>query len=176
VHTGCPGTTANQLACNDNSCAAQSQIHTFAASGNSYWIRVSGAAGATGYFQMTVTGPACAYAGDCNGNGIPDECEPDCNGNGQPDDCDIASGFSQDADGDGIPDECQSRLGDLNCDGVTNGYDIDPFVLALVDADQYAAAFPDCDRENADCNADGVINGYDIDPFVQILIGAKTRP
>lgn len=39
-------------------------------------------------------GPLCA---DCNVNGIPDECEPDCNNNGCPDGCDIAPGiaFSQ---------------------------------------------------------------------------------
>ncbi len=43
---------------------------------------------------------------DCNGNGIPDECEPDCNENGIPDDCDIASGFSQDCNNNGVPDEC----------------------------------------------------------------------
>lgn len=29
-------------------------------------------------------------SGDCNGNGLPDECEPDANGNGQPDDCEFA--------------------------------------------------------------------------------------
>jgi hypothetical protein len=54
---------------------------------------------------------------DCNGNGIPDECdiddgEPDCNGNGVPDECDIAGGFSWDHDGDGVPDECQVDCND----------------------------------------------------------------
>jgi hypothetical protein len=61
--------------------------------------------------------------------------------------------------------------GDLNCDGALNGYDIDPFVLALIDAAAYAATFPDCDRTLADINGDGAINGYDIDPFVQLLTG-----
>ncbi|MEM1452224.1 MAG: hypothetical protein AAGI22_24165 [Planctomycetota bacterium] len=46
-------------------------------------------------------------AEDCDGNGIPDACQPDCNANGVADSCDIASGTSPDANGDGIPDECQ---------------------------------------------------------------------
>ena len=74
---------------------------------------------------------------DCNGNFIPDECEPDCNGNGIPDDCDLANcdgsvwcsdcndngtidfcdvpapmgncvgTCSEDCQPDGVPDECQ---------------------------------------------------------------------
>jgi hypothetical protein len=43
---------------------------------------------------------------DCNGDGVPDTCEPDCNGNGVPDPCDIAGGTSDDCNGNGIPDEC----------------------------------------------------------------------
>jgi hypothetical protein len=60
-------------------------------------------------------------------------------------------------------------IGDLNCDGVINGYDIDPFVLALTGPAEYAAQFADCDYMLADCNGDGYVNGYDIDPFVQLL-------
>ena len=50
--------------------------------------------------------------GDCNDNGILDECDisagtsEDCNGNGVPDECDIADGASDDCDGNGVPDEC----------------------------------------------------------------------
>jgi outer membrane protein assembly factor BamB len=61
--------------------------------------------------------------------------------------------------------------GDLNCDGAVNGYDIDPFVLALTDPSAYASMYPACDGMYADMNADGVVNGYDIDPFVQLLTG-----
>ncbi len=43
---------------------------------------------------------------DCDGNGIPDGCQPDCNGNGQADRCDIAVGVSDDCNRDGIPDTC----------------------------------------------------------------------
>ncbi len=114
---------------------------------------------------------------DCNGNGVPDECDiadgtsQDCNGNGIPDECDIAGGTSLDANGNGIPDECELLRGDLNCDGLVNAFDIDPFVLALTDPEAYAAAYPACDYRLADCNHDGLVNAFDIDPFVVILTG-----
>jgi hypothetical protein len=62
-------------------------------------------------------------------------------------------------------------IGDVNCDGYINAFDIDPFVLALTDPAAYAAAFPDCNIMNADINGDGQINAFDIDPFVQLLTG-----
>jgi parallel beta-helix repeat protein len=62
-------------------------------------------------------------------------------------------------------------FGDLNCDGVRNAFDIDPFVLALTDPSGYAVAFPACNVLNADCNADGLVNAFDIDPFVLLLTG-----
>jgi len=60
-------------------------------------------------------------------------------------------------------------LGDLNCDGAVNVFDIDPFVLALTDAAAYAAAYPDCDAMRADITGDGAVNVFDIDPFVSLL-------
>lgn len=48
---------------------------------------------------------------DCDGNGIPDECQADCNANLIPDTCDIAAGTSEDCSGDGIPDECATGFG-----------------------------------------------------------------
>ena len=63
--------------------------------------------------------------------------------------------------------------GDVNCDGSINSFDIDPFVLAMTDADGFAAAYPQCSRFNADCNADGAIDSFDIDPFVAMLTGSK---
>jgi len=59
--------------------------------------------------------------------------------------------------------------GDLNCDGVVNNFDIDPFVLALTDPAGYAKQFPNCDRMLADVNGDGVVDNFDIDPFVKLL-------
>jgi hypothetical protein len=57
-------------------------------------------------------------------------------------------------------------LGDLNCDGVVDVLDVDPFVLALVDPAGYAAEYPACDINLADMNGDGLANGGDIQPFV----------
>jgi len=59
--------------------------------------------------------------------------------------------------------------GDLNCDGLVNNFDIDPFVLALTDPAGYAQKFPNCDRMRADCNRDGQVDNFDIDPFVELL-------
>ena len=61
--------------------------------------------------------------------------------------------------------------GDLNCDGLVNNGDIDPFVLALTDPPAYALAYPDCSRDLADCNRDDLINNGDIDAFLAFLVG-----
>lgn len=60
-------------------------------------------------------------------------------------------------------------FGDMDCDGVRNNFDIDPFVLALSGPEVYAAEFPNCDARNADINGDGGVNNFDIDPFVGLL-------
>ncbi|MBU0639778.1 MAG: thrombospondin type 3 repeat-containing protein [Planctomycetes bacterium] len=96
-----------------------------------------------------------------------------------------------DSDGDGVGDACDHcpdtapdvvvgangcPMGDLNCDGVLNGFDIDAFVLALQATPpsypEYYAQYPDCDIYLADINGDGQVNGFDIDPFVDLLIGS----
>ncbi|MBU0641307.1 MAG: hypothetical protein KKB50_20810 [Planctomycetes bacterium] len=66
------------------------------------------------------------------------------------------------------------ELGDLNCDGVLNGFDIDPFITVLIDSppyDTYYGLYPDCDHTLADCNDDGEINGFDIDAFIALMEG-----
>ena len=73
--------------------------------------------------------------------------------------------------------EYQFRPADLNCDGLVNTFDIDPFVLALTSAfDEppfagYLAVYPGCNPLQADINGDGAVNVFDIDPFVQCLTG-----
>jgi subtilisin-like proprotein convertase family protein len=74
-----------------------------------------------------------------------------------------------------IEHECLPRPcldpADSNCDGSVNGYDIDPFVMALTAPDTWLANYP-CDYLCAnDINCDEAVNGYDIDPFVQCLTG-----
>ncbi|MBK8915238.1 MAG: hypothetical protein IPM64_11690 [Phycisphaerales bacterium] len=60
--------------------------------------------------------------------------------------------------------------GDMNCDGVVNNFDIDAFVLALIDPPGYAAAFPGCDPIRGDINRDDVFNNFDIDVFVNCIV------
>ncbi len=59
--------------------------------------------------------------------------------------------------------------GDLNCDGLINNADIDPFVLALTGLPQYALSWPNCNHDLADLNGDGLINNGDIDAFIGVL-------
>jgi hypothetical protein len=61
------------------------------------------------------------------------------------------------------------RLGDGNCDGRLDAFDIDPFILAAIDPDGYAATYPDCIMNATDINGDGQVDAFDIDPFVALL-------
>jgi YD repeat-containing protein len=61
--------------------------------------------------------------------------------------------------------------GDLNCDGLVNFDDINPFVLALSNPAGYQAAFPNCNILNGDGNGDGIVNFDDINPFLALLSG-----
>ncbi|QOJ14301.1 MAG: hypothetical protein HRU75_06465 [Planctomycetia bacterium] len=63
--------------------------------------------------------------------------------------------------------------GDMTGDGRLDNFDIDPFVLALVDRDAYTALYP----QNAnmidalgDMDGDGLLTNFDIDPFVDALV------
>ncbi len=63
VHTACPGSPANQVACNDDtggSCGLGSTVLFSVAAGQSYFLRVSGFAGATGAFTLNLS--ACTPA------------------------------------------------------------------------------------------------------------------
>ena len=62
------------------------------------------------------------------------------------------------------------QVGDMNCDGSVDFFDIDGFVLAVTDPAAYEAAFPDCEIMNADCNGDGAVDFFDIDPFVELIV------
>ncbi|MBK8913103.1 MAG: hypothetical protein IPM64_00635 [Phycisphaerales bacterium] len=64
--------------------------------------------------------------------------------------------------------------GDMNCDGRFDNFDIDPFVLALVDREAYLAAYPhipaDAVELIGDVNGDLRFDNFDIDPFVAALV------
>jgi hypothetical protein len=96
----------------------------------------------------------------------------DCNGNGIPDDCDIAGGTSDDTNENGIPDECEICVGDVNCDGVINFGDINPFVQFLSNFAGWVVTYPDCNALNGDINCDGTYGEHsfgDINPFVALM-------
>jgi subtilisin family serine protease len=99
----------------------------------------------------------------------------DCNANGVPDRMDLIAGTSTDVNNDGIPDECES-VGDLNCDGVVDFGDINPFVLYLSQYAAWLATYPGCDPANGDINGDGVYGQTsfgDINPFVALLSAGR---
>jgi hypothetical protein len=82
-----------------------------------------------------------------------------------------------DGDGDGTSrvdmgaDEFGApSLGDLNCDGEINAFDIEPFILALTDPGSYGLAYPGCDHRAADVNRDGAVDAFDVEPFIGRLL------
>ncbi|MCK4658147.1 MAG: carboxypeptidase regulatory-like domain-containing protein, partial [Phycisphaerae bacterium] len=89
---------------------------------------------------------------DCNANLIPDECETDCNDNGVADECDVAAGTSADLNGNGVPDECE----DCNGNGIPD--DLDIAAGTSQDADDNGVP----DECEADCNTNGVPDLEDI--------------
>ncbi len=76
----------------------------------------------------------------------------DCNGNGIPDDCDIEAGALSDADLDGLADECvpEPCPADLDGSGIVDGID-----LAIL-----FAAWNE--RGSADLDGSGVVDGIDL--------------
>jgi predicted outer membrane repeat protein len=60
-------------------------------------------------------------------------------------------------------------FGDMNCDGRRDAFDIDPFLVALFNPNDYSRQFPKCDIRNGDLNVDGSIDAFDIEPFLDLL-------
>ncbi len=61
LYTGCPG-GSSAIACNDDACAAQSELTVTLTDGTEYWIRVGGTS--TGSGALVVTDPVCGGGGD----------------------------------------------------------------------------------------------------------------
>jgi hypothetical protein len=60
VHTACPGSIANEIACNDDSCGfdiVPSTLSFPVGAGNDYFIRVAGYNSEVGEFELTLTPP-----------------------------------------------------------------------------------------------------------------------
>jgi hypothetical protein len=60
--------------------------------------------------------------------------------------------------------------GDMNCDGLRNGDDLQLFVFALLNAPGYVGAYPQCVIKNGDFDGDEVVTGNDIDLFTAALL------
>jgi hypothetical protein len=60
-------------------------------------------------------------------------------------------------------------LGDANCDGGVNFFDIDPFLLALFDLPAYHATYCGGQGCTVDMDGSGQIDFFDIDGFVGCL-------
>ncbi|MGE3163307.1 MAG: M12 family metallo-peptidase [Planctomycetota bacterium] len=61
IHSGCPGTTGNELACDDLSGTGfLSTVTLPVTAGETYLIRVTGFGNGAGTFQLNVAGPSCA--------------------------------------------------------------------------------------------------------------------
>ena len=137
--------------------------------------------------------PPIPYSEDCDGNGVPDECQEDCDndgvadvcqeggdcdGNGQIDVCEIADG-AVDCDGDLVLDSCQLADGTaFDCDGnqtldacdIANGA-ADCDQSGIPDSCEIAAGADDCDANGvldscemeSDCNENGVLDRCEAD-------------
>lgn len=65
------------------------------------------------------------------------------------------------------------RLGDANCDGRVDNFDIDAFVLGMTDIDAWHAAYSACPASNLDMNGTGTADLFDIDPFVLLITNGR---
>ncbi len=82
---------------------------------------------------------------DCNGNLIPDECEPDCDGNTIPDECDQmnclpSDTFCQDCNSNSTIDICDitsGNNGDCNSNGIPDVCDLSTGVLLDTNGDNF---------------------------------------
>jgi hypothetical protein len=62
---------------------------------------------------------------------------------------------------------------DLNCDGVVDAMDEEPFALAMSDPAAYAQAYPNCDIDQADTDCDGDIDFDDFDRLLCLISGQE---
>ncbi|MBP7936182.1 MAG: hypothetical protein KA354_16190 [Phycisphaerae bacterium] len=119
-------------------------------------------------------------AGDCNGNGTPDDQDiiggtsEDCNHNGLPDECDIAAGSSKDINHSGIPDECEEIVavpGDFDLDG---DVDMDDFahLQACLTAVGQTSLPTECTGANLDRDPHPYVDAADLEVFLRCMSGA----
>jgi len=67
-------------------------------------------------------------------------------------------------------------LGDMNGDGMFNGFDIDPFMIALNNQSHFENMYPNVTADSVgDINGDGIFNDDDIGPFNDYLGSSEIR-
>ena len=74
IHTGCPGTVANQITCDDSACQFSWGVVSFnAVAGETYIIRLTGWSSSENDYTLALTGPPCdpggSLLGDVDGDG-----------------------------------------------------------------------------------------------------------
>ncbi len=73
VHSGCPGTVANEIVCDNSACQFAWGVVSFnAAAGETYLIRLTGWSSSEGNYTLALTGPPCgpgSLLGDVDGDG-----------------------------------------------------------------------------------------------------------
>lgn len=67
-------------------------------------------------------------------------------------------------------DPHQCLTGDANADGLVNNFDIDAFVLAIVNPVSYMSLYGTDAYMCNDANRDGLVNNFDIDAFVACIL------
>ena len=67
--------------------------------------------------------------------------------------------------------QCLQVKGDMNCDGLVDGLDIQHFVQALLDPVGYMNSHPNCNILLGDINNDTLVDTADIPGFVNLLTG-----
>lgn len=146
VHDSCPGPNSQEIACDDDSCplGPHSTVTFNAVVGKTYVIRVSGYNGAAGEFSLSLTGPACDAAADCNVDGVPDSCQLTNN----------------DSNSNGVPDDCESfATGDFTGDGAVN---LDDLPLAVECLEGPGVSTSQSCVSGGDFDGDGDIDLHDM--------------
>jgi uncharacterized protein (TIGR03437 family) len=159
IHTGCPGTAANQVVCNSYCCQGLSCVTFDAMAGQTYLIRITGFNHHELSYTLNLSGPSC-NPDDADDDGVPndvDNCpshpnpdQADCDGDGVGNVCAIATGLSADCDGNGVPDECQIPADDCNGNGVPDECDIASGTSVDCDVNgvpDECEGFPECSND-----------------------------
>jgi hypothetical protein len=195
IHSGCPGTSANELGCDDDYCGGggPSQVTINVTAGNTYYIRVTGWYGSTGQYGLTITGPDCIPSASCS-DGIQNqgeeridcggpcpacECTADgpcndyvfCNGEEWCDDYGHCQNGTDPCPGQECREDaglcCSTAAadGDMDGSGVADGDDIQMFIAAVLDQATDPASV--CPGDFSD---DGVVDLADVDGMVSALL------